>query len=687
LKDLCTTDPRHDKTRIEQTKGGLLADSYRWILDNPDFKMWRDDRQSRLLWIRGDPGKGKTMLLCGIINELKAASDSGLLSFFFCQATDAGINNATAVLRGLIYLLVGQQPSLDLHVQKKYDAMGNPLFRGANAWVALSEILTDILKDPTLPPTYLVIDALDECIEGLDLLLSLVVRASSVNSGVKWIVSSRNWPIIEKHLSAATQQVRLSLELNGESVSTAVTTYIQLKVNWLAEWNGYSNDLRDVIERYLSANASGTFLWVALVCQELANTAEWEAEELLRTFPPGLDALYRRMMDQINNSRHAKLLQRILAAAAVVYRPITLEELPVLVDIPYRASGNDKSLTEIIRLCGSFLTLRERTISFVHQSAKDFLLQQAQNEIFPSKVEEVHHNIFSRSLRAMQHTLRRNIYRLGTPGYSIDEVSPPDPDPLVVVRYSCVYWINHLCDCTHEIVNKDLQAGGSIDTFLREKYLQWLEALSLLRSMSEGIVSMLKLERLSKVKKATSIFIDLVRDMCRFALYHKWAIENSPLQVYTSALIFSPVRSIARAQFENEVPKWIVQKPIVADDWSACLLTLEGHSGEVNSVAWSHDASRLASVSDDQTVKIWDPATGRQCVSTLKGHTEEVSSVAWSHDGTRLASASLDKTVKIWDSATGCSVSTLEGHSHLVRSVVWSHDGTRLASASWDRTV
>jgi len=37
------------------------------------------------------------MLLCGIINELKAASDSSLLSFFFCQATDAGINNATAV--------------------------------------------------------------------------------------------------------------------------------------------------------------------------------------------------------------------------------------------------------------------------------------------------------------------------------------------------------------------------------------------------------------------------------------------------------------------------------------------------------------------------------------------------------------------------------------------------------------
>ena len=71
LKDLRTTDPRHDKKRIEETKGGLLADLYRWVLHNDDFQRWRDDGQSPLLWIKGDPGKGKTMLLCGIINELE----------------------------------------------------------------------------------------------------------------------------------------------------------------------------------------------------------------------------------------------------------------------------------------------------------------------------------------------------------------------------------------------------------------------------------------------------------------------------------------------------------------------------------------------------------------------------------------------------------------------------------------
>jgi len=72
-------------------------------LENYDFKQWRNDQQSHLLWIKGDPGKGKTMLLCGIVNELKKSiAGTHLLSYFFCQATDSRINNATAVLRAFL---------------------------------------------------------------------------------------------------------------------------------------------------------------------------------------------------------------------------------------------------------------------------------------------------------------------------------------------------------------------------------------------------------------------------------------------------------------------------------------------------------------------------------------------------------------------------------------------------------
>jgi Cdc6-like AAA superfamily ATPase len=200
LNDLRLTNPRDDKERIKDTKGGLLEGSYKWILDQPDFQRWRNDNKSRLLWIKGDPGTGKTMLLIGIVDELerqlarlKQAEQSTsptLLSYFFCQGIDSNLNNATAVLRGLIYLLAVQQPSLASNLREEYKHSGSKLFEDTNAFVALSKILMGMLRDPTLVRAYIIIDALDECETGLQQLLNLVVENTST-SRVKWIVSSR----------------------------------------------------------------------------------------------------------------------------------------------------------------------------------------------------------------------------------------------------------------------------------------------------------------------------------------------------------------------------------------------------------------------------------------------------------------------------------------------------------------
>jgi hypothetical protein len=501
IQDLRLSDPRYDKKRIEDTKGGLLEGSYRWIFENSDFQRWRSTQQSRLLWIKGDPGKGKTMLLCGIINELKESiAKSELLSYFFCQATDSRINNATAVLRGLIYLLIDQQPSLVSHVQTKYDQAGKMLFEDANAWFALSDIFTNLLQDPTLNATYLIIDALDECVEDLPKLLDFIVRMSSVSPRIRWIVSSRNWLNIEKYFDTLTEKVGLCLELNEQSISAAVMTYIQFKVDWLSKRNIYSSDTRDAVESYLSRNANGTFLWVALVCQELSDTLGWKAQQKLTSFPPGLDGFYRRMMNGISNSEDADLCHRILAVVSAAYRPLTLDELESFVEMPNGVSGEYKALSEIIGLCGSFLALQEQTVSFIHQSAKDFLVEKAHSEIYPSGLESAHYTIFFQSLQAMSKIIRRNIYSLDTLGFSIDQVKQPDLDPLSSIRYSCVYWIDHLlnCDPTGKATN-DLQDDGPVDKFLRQRYLYWLEALSLCRSMSDAVVSIAKLEALLQV--------------------------------------------------------------------------------------------------------------------------------------------------------------------------------------------
>ncbi len=116
------------------------------------------------------------------------------------------------------------------------------------------------------------------------------------------------------------------------------------------------------------------------------------------------------------------------------------------------------------------------------------------------------------------------------------------------------------------------------------------------------------------------------------------------------------------------------------------LLTLEGHTNWIRSVAFSPDGEILASASDDKTVKLWNTQTG-QFLKKLEGHDQRVWSVAFSPDGKTVASSSEDKTVRLWDIHTGECWKVLEKHTHWVRGVAFSSDGKILASGSSDRTV
>jgi hypothetical protein len=398
-------------------------------------------------------------------------------------------------------MLVCQQPSLISHVRKRYDQIGGKLFEDVNAWFALSEIFIHILQDPTLTMAYIVIDALDECVEDLQKLLHLVVEQSVASSRVKWIISSRNWPQIEQQLERTEQKTRLSLELNAKSVSNAVSIYIRHKVLELAQQHGYDNQTQSIILQHLLRNADGTFLWVALVCQSLGDVEQWDISEALKEFPRGLDSLYLRMLEQIHRSKSAHYCVQLLATMVSLYRPVALTELTSLVEMP-NISNDVGRIARIVGLCGSFLTIRDDVIYFVHQSAKEFLLKDATDKIFPHGQGAVHYTILSGSLHALTDTLRRDIYNLREPGYSIEQVRRPHPDPLARLQYACVYWVDHICDwlsIDHPKTQNNIDCWDNIYAFITKKYLYWLEALSLCRSMSEGVLSIAKFHNLIQV--------------------------------------------------------------------------------------------------------------------------------------------------------------------------------------------
>jgi WD40 repeat protein/tetratricopeptide (TPR) repeat protein len=128
----------------------------------------------------------------------------------------------------------------------------------------------------------------------------------------------------------------------------------------------------------------------------------------------------------------------------------------------------------------------------------------------------------------------------------------------------------------------------------------------------------------------------------------------------------------------------------VAKVWDAAsgerVLTLAGHSYNVECVAFSPDGRQIATGSQDLTAKIWDASSGDQ-LGTLSGHAGTVSAVAFSPDSALLATGSLDSAVKVWDWRSRQLLDTLRGHHDWVTGVAFGRDGHTLATAGWDGTA
>lgn len=116
------------------------------------------------------------------------------------------------------------------------------------------------------------------------------------------------------------------------------------------------------------------------------------------------------------------------------------------------------------------------------------------------------------------------------------------------------------------------------------------------------------------------------------------------------------------------------------------IYTLMGHSHIVNSLAMSADAKFLISGSQDQTIRVWNLATG-ELIHILKGHQDSVNAVVLSPNEQIIASASADKTIKLWHLQSGELLGTFTGHTNAVTTLSFTNSGEMLVSGSLDKTI
>ncbi|KAF5693115.1 het-E-1 heterokaryon incompatibility protein [Fusarium denticulatum] len=559
LKDLYITNPEADKKRIEREKGGLLEGCYNWILYNDNFLQWRDDPEQHLLWIRGDPGKGKTMLLAGLITELEKTLDGGIF-YFFCQATRPSHRTASNVLRGIIWLFISRRPSLSSYVRREYDQAGSNIFTDHNAWYALSGILTAILEDETSTDCIIIIDALDECAEGRGKLIGYISQCS-ISSKAKW------------------NQVRLHLELNHASIANAVLKFVDHKVNQLN--STYDDPTRARIHKHLLENANDTFLWVALMILDISD-------------------------------RDMEWCRAILAVIAVALRPLSLQELAAADGALIQWVEDKETLESLVTSCGSLLTIRGDTVYTVHQSVNDFL--RTTTKILPSDISLQHYSIFDCSMNVMRDRLHRNLYKLQESCVSIDEIDILESSPLTIVGYACVFWIDHFYVWfPKDNRQKSNVCYTTIIHFFENKYLYWLEAMSLLRCTSEAIKAMQRLEHMLDGGVSGELRV-LVQDAVRFASTHRTIMDAAPLQLYDSALIFTPHLNRIKGCFNQDINQSIDVLSPDFQQWDACILTIPGMTSNVHEKAkcgFSPDGQQIAAInSNNDSILLTDASTG-----------------------------------------------------------------------------
>ncbi|KAF8534301.1 WD40-repeat-containing domain protein [Trichophaea hybrida] len=691
----------HEAQCLPETRVDLLKHIITWS---------QDPSGACIFWLSGIAGTGKSTIARTVAHTWAAQNQLGA-SFFFSKGR-GDLGHAAKFFTSLAAQLAITLPAVKPYVCRAIEQNPDIFQRGlGDQWkyLVLKPLSKLIELSPQPQAVILVIDALDEC-EGDDdtrLILRLLAEAKKA-VGLRVFVTSRPETPVRfgfHTIPEATHQDFVLHNISQSIIRHDISTFLHHELENIRSENRLNQGWpgKENVE-LLCDRARGLFIYASTACRFIRDPS-WDPGESLalllkddyigQTPTRELDEMYTKILMHsiVHGDRHKRNqeklggeFKRIIGSIVILFDTLSVSMLARLLDTP------ERTISVRLRCLHSVLDVpesQEFPVRLLHPSFRDFLLDKERCLNIPISINEkkAHNELFASSLNLMSKHLKRDICNLQLPGTFTSKVENNIVQNCIPldVQYACRYWIYHLQQSS-AIPNVELCDNGLVHKFLLQHLLHWLEALSLIGKISNGVLMVRTLESMLSSRSDESYqLVTMVSDAKRFILNYRSIIETAPLQIYSSALVFSPRKSCTRSQFWNQTPYWIKKMPVVEDDWNASLQPLDGHSESVSAVAYSPDGHLLASASG-KIIRLWDPNTGG-LLGTLEGDSGHLCAVAFSPDGQLLASASLDNTVRLWDPTTGGLQSTLEGHSDSVWGVAFSPDGQLLASASSDNTV
>ena len=388
LRSLFLSNPQDDLAAIRTAKGNRVDGTCEWILTQDSYTSWLIEDRLQLLWLSGAPGIGKTMISSFLVEELARLAERSsqiTLAYYFCDDKDEKRKTATDILRGLLLQLLRQRPILFKYIQPDFDMSRDSLFTNFHA---LWRVFDGIMKDPEVGEVYCLIDALDECEKkSRQLFLTNFTKLFRSRDGkktaAKFIVTSRRENDIEKSLYTTSPAIR-NLQVDSGRVNNDLSKFINIKIDELSTTNEYQPGQKNMIKRALTEKAGGTFLYVSLVVQDLAEAETFsEVRQALQDLPSDLNNVYDRILGQIDAKRQ-EIAKSVLCWVAGARRPLTVDELAMA-----RAIGTEErkentmplkdrvdELKDGFKCCKPlvYIDTNNSTVNLVHQSAKDYLL-------------------------------------------------------------------------------------------------------------------------------------------------------------------------------------------------------------------------------------------------------------------------------------------------------------------------